>query len=402
MRITNSKRWGRGRKKDSMNTNDGFKENTDSVDYTGCVRIFNGADGEWLAKVVDSSVSDVGGGKNKRRQQQRKKRRGDGDEESGAVLECIEQLLPQQSATKSDIYNVQLYIGHLKNKQRRKWVFEKATELAVDGICILDTDYTNQDQSSHYYWEDDRDKHRAHVIEAAEQCERLTIPSISSELWSMERLVDAIISSSSSSSSNTNNNNNNSNDNDNSNNTHHNHYWLVCRERSESSPPILSVLQGIFNCTNNSKNHDRTVETTTIHILIGPEGGWVSFRKKNMHLKYICILYMSFPHFLHYFLPLFVPFLAIQSPGELETFSKLVQSQQNENDNNQIVQVDEDEQTTEQDTSSSSSPSISDSLLLSSSPVQFVSLGSTTLRAETAAITAVVAVQMHRDTVKKL
>lgn len=102
---------------------------------------------------------------------------------------------------------------------------------------------------------------------------------------------------------------------------------------------------------------------------------------------------------LHYFLPLFVPFLAIQSPGELETFSKLVQSQQNENDNNQIVQVDEDEQTTEQDTSSSSSPSISDSLLLSSSPVQFVSLGSTTLRAETAAITAVVAVQMHRDTV---
>ena len=74
-----------------------------------------------------------------------------------------------------------------------------------------------------------------------------------------------------------------------------------------------------------------------------------------------------------------------------------MQSQQNENDNNQIVQVDEDEQTTGQDTSSS--PSISDNLLLSSSPVQFVSLGSTTLRAETAAITAVVAVQMHRDTV---
>ena len=73
-----------------------------------------------------------------------------------------------------------------------------------------------------------------------------------------------------------------------------------------------------------------------------------------------------------------------------------MQSQQNENDNNQIVQVDEDEQTTGQDTSSS--PSISDNLLLSSSPVQFVSLGSTTLRAETAAITAVVAVQMHRDT----
>jgi 16S rRNA U1498 N3-methylase RsmE len=270
MRIKNSKRWGRGRKKDSMNTNDNFKDNTDSVDYTGCVRIFNGADGEWLAKVIDDSVSDDGGGKKKRMQQQRRKRRGDGDEEAGAVLECIEQLLPQQSAAKSDIYNVQLYIGHLKNKQRRKWVFEKATELAVDGICILDTDYTNQDQSSHYYWEDDRDKHRAHVIEAAEQCERLTIPSISSELWPMEQLVDAIISSSSS--------------NNNDNNSHHNHYWLVCRERSESSPPILSVLQGIFDCTNNNKNRDSTVETSTIHILIGPEGGWVS-KKMNMHLK---------------------------------------------------------------------------------------------------------------------
>ncbi|MGK3736090.1 MAG: hypothetical protein ACI8RD_002774, partial [Bacillariaceae sp.] len=74
-----------------------------------------------------------------------------------------------------------------------------------------------------------------------------------------------------------------------------------------------------------------------------------------------------------------------------------VRSQQNEDDNNHIIQVDEDEQTTEQYTSSSSS--ISNSLSLSSSPVQFVSLGSTTLRAETAAITAVVAVQMHRDTV---
>ena len=297
MRITNSKRWGRGRKKDSMNTNDDFKDNdnTDYVDYTGCVRIFNGADGEWLAKVIDDSVSGDGGGKNKRRQQQRRKRRGDGDDESGAVLECIEQLLPQQSAAKSDIYNVQLYIGHLKNKQRRKWVFEKATELAVDGICILDTDYTNQDQSSHYYWEDDRDKHRAHVIEAAEQCERLTIPSISSELWSMERLVDAIISSSNNNNDNSNSNsnsNNNDNDNDNDNNSNHNHYWLVCRERAESSPPILSVLQGIFDCTNNNNNNNRnsdsSVETTTIHILIGPEGGWVSKAKKRK--KITCTL----------------------------------------------------------------------------------------------------------------
>lgn len=77
-------------------------------------------------------------------------------------------------------------------------------------------------------------------------------------------------------------------------------------------------------------------------------------------------------------------------------FSKLAGSlssstQQNDDENCHILQLVEDDEQPEQDTSSLTSTNFL-------SPVQFVSLGSSVLRAETAAITAVVAVQMHQQT----
>lgn len=270
MRITNPKRWGK-------------KTDTNSPDYTGCVRIFNGSDGEWLAKVVVSEDAPT-------TKKQSRRKRESGNDPSTTVLECLEELRPQEV---SNSVQIDLCLGYIRDKQRRRFVFEKATELGVHSIQILETDFCNTEAASYkkkkdLLWEEEeREKHEKHVIEAAEQCERLTVPVVGNGVWTVDTLVSEVILDSS-------NDENKSND-----------LWLVCRERSETSPPILSVLD------------EATASAATIHVLVGPEGGW--------------------------------------SPRELEIFSSV-------------------------------------------EAVQFVSLGSSVLRAETAAITAVASIQMHQET----
>lgn len=183
----------------------------------------------------------------------------------------------------------------------------------------------------------------------------MTVPSISSNLWPVSRIVDVI----------TDINNINKVDNQNRN----QHYWLICRERSNSSPPILTALHEIG--ITDSKKIDTTTTSTTIHIVIGPEGGW--------------------------------------SPEELNIFSNLVQSSSSTRDDGthdsnyeEIIPIVNDDIDTKETTkaanvaSTKSTTTISNALSVSSSDVvQFVSLGSTILRAETAAITAVGVVMMH-------
>ena len=247
MRITNSKRWGKGK---ASSTSDGS-----ITDYTGCVRIFNGIDGEWLARVVE----DPGSGNSKKKQ--RRKRGGNSKSSSGTVVECLEQLRLQEGENQKPKVKIQLLFGYIRDKQRRKWIFEKATELGIDSIRILETDFSNNSSGDTYKkkdlrWEDDRDKHLLHVIEAAEQCERLSIPKIGVEPYSIEDLSKEILASIGSSSDNTNKKQSESQEVE-------QNFWLVCRERSESSLPILSILDEVYQSPN-----------PTIRILIGPEGGW--------------------------------------------------------------------------------------------------------------------------------
>jgi 16S rRNA (uracil1498-N3)-methyltransferase len=114
-------------------------------------------------------------------------------------------------------------MGRLK-KTRRKWILEKVTELGVDRIIAVETDFASQD-----VWEED--KHRLQVIEAAEQCERMTLPSLGEEVW--ENLMNQMETS-----------------NDES--------WLICRERSPDSLPLWQALP----------------TTTATNVVVGPEGGW--------------------------------------------------------------------------------------------------------------------------------
>jgi 16S rRNA (uracil1498-N3)-methyltransferase len=230
MRITNTKRWRR--------------------DHAGHVRIFNGRDGEWLAKVLEPDA----GGKKPNRRRRRSSSSSSDDDSDAVVLECIERLLPQPHDDSASP-GVELYLGRLKKKQQLRWVLEKVTELGVDGITVLDTEYSMGDGSDNDAanrgtgdpW--DFDKHKAHVIEAAEQCERMTLPTLQPNLLAWNDLIERMQQSDAEGTINC---------------------WLVCRERSETSPPILSALLDTHARYDDHFRGPRIV----FHILVGPEGGW--------------------------------------------------------------------------------------------------------------------------------
>jgi len=105
------------------------------------LRVFNGADGEWLAEVVEA---------NKR----------------GGRLVCVEQTAPLRLP--SDVW---LLFAPIK-KARTAFIVEKATELGVARIMPVITDFTNTDRLN-------IDRLRAHALEATEQCGGTFIPEVS-------------------------------------------------------------------------------------------------------------------------------------------------------------------------------------------------------------------------------
>jgi 16S rRNA (uracil1498-N3)-methyltransferase len=204
MRLSNGKRWG---------------------EWAGYVRLFNGNNGEWLAKMVVTETSTP----------QKRRRRQNKSNADNTILECLQQTKLQPSERLSSVH---LHMGRLK-KQRRKWVLEKITELGISSIEVVDTEYATTTDA----WE--FEKHCIQVIEAAEQCERLTIPKLSQAPIAWSDLITSIKESKS------------------------DQHWLVCRERCpELTEPILFALREI---NENRKGDDLQ---RNIHILVGPEGGW--------------------------------------------------------------------------------------------------------------------------------
>lgn len=114
------------------------------------VLLFNGRDGEWLARVKDAN-----------------KRRG--------LLHCEmqvrEQMLPP------DLW---LIFSPVK-KDRTNFIVEKAVELGVRRVMPVQTRFTNSER-----WR--QDKQEAHAIEAAEQCGATFVPEVA-EMASLDRLL---------------------------------------------------------------------------------------------------------------------------------------------------------------------------------------------------------------------
>ncbi|MGD9639019.1 MAG: 16S rRNA (uracil(1498)-N(3))-methyltransferase [Alphaproteobacteria bacterium] len=104
------------------------------------IKIFNGMDGEWLAKI--SSVR-----------------------KSETVIILEEQLREQE-----DLPEVELMFAPLK-KDETDFVIQKATELGVTKISPIITKRTNAARVN-------IDRLTANAIEASEQCERLSVPEI--------------------------------------------------------------------------------------------------------------------------------------------------------------------------------------------------------------------------------
>lgn len=207
----------------------------------GSIRVFDGINGEWLAQIlVEDDVSSTD--KRKRR------RRDDVDEVSAR---CTRQLRPQvcEETTNSNALSAPwLFFAPVK-KQRIKTMLEKCTELGVGRFVPIVTERV--DPSSVRDLQRDWKKLTMQTVEASEQCERLTVPPLSTtclleskcdsgDLWDLATLLTEWS-------------------------TDDARHLLICRERTAGcSVPVLKLLQSLCS--------DETV--TGVAFAIGPEGGW--------------------------------------------------------------------------------------------------------------------------------
>lgn len=198
-----------------------------------CVRVFDGVNGEWLAQIQTKQDEET--------TQLKKSRRA---HHVITTARCLQQLRPQDKEKLP-----WLFFAPIK-KARVKIMLEKCTELGVGRFVPILTDWT--DPGSIRDCIENLDKLAAQTTEAAEQCERLTVPPLTKtclgnndeeDPWNFESLLnkwsDAFCD----------------------------RHLLICRERTVddgSSVPVLAMLQILAG------------ESTapSVAFVVGPEGGW--------------------------------------------------------------------------------------------------------------------------------
>jgi len=114
------------------------------------VALFNGKNGEWLARIDVADKKKV-------------------------ILRCLEMSKPQQNPP-----DVWLMFAPIK-KTRTDFIVEKATELGAARILPLKTAFTNSDRIR-------RDRLQDHAIEAAEQCGGTFVPEVT-DMNHMEKFL---------------------------------------------------------------------------------------------------------------------------------------------------------------------------------------------------------------------
>lgn len=263
-------------------------ENDDLTSGKNCVRLFNGQDGEWLAKVRVPLHTDEGSNTNRKRRPSRQR------SEEPLEAECLVELRRQNV---HDFCRPWLLCVPLKNQSRMKLMIEKCTELGVGAIILAKSD--RMDGSIFLGASGNRndleifdavyggqgnlrdenfsglsvEKLRLQAIEASEQCERLSIPCITSDTSSIiegrkdiresiETVKDIV------------------------------RLWcdhwnrkngearklMICRERSEQNNDVQPVL----NALRENKN---------VAFLVGPEGGWS--KEEESMFDAICSQYIG-------------------------------------------------------------------------------------------------------------
>lgn len=217
-------------------------------------RAFNGIDGEYLCTLEPSSSST--GSVNSGRKSDRIKAT------LSTTASVVKILRPQIEHAENDSDHtssstrVIVYVAALK-KPRMKLLLEKVTELGVADIVIV----TTQNSESTYDDVESLQSLRAVCVESSEQCERLTVPVMTSNIalgqvaghW-LES-VQSIKSSTAASSAD-----------DREQGTRQ---LLVCRERFAGGETLLQVL-----LNRQSQQSSSSVESTVVGLLVGPEGGF--------------------------------------------------------------------------------------------------------------------------------
>ncbi|MHA6691776.1 16S rRNA (uracil(1498)-N(3))-methyltransferase [Devosia sp. A449] len=115
------------------------------------VVLFNGRDGAWLTRLTSDSKKSV-------------------------ALELVEQIAPQ-----TPVSNLWYGFAPLKT-ERLDYVVQKAVEMGVGTIQPVITRFTQVNRLKH-------ERLLANAIEAAEQCEVLSVPTVETEI-TLERLLD--------------------------------------------------------------------------------------------------------------------------------------------------------------------------------------------------------------------
>lgn len=239
------------------------KSNSDDVaNRKECVRVFNGRDGEWLAKVYAPPQTDEDSRKRRRRR----------DEVILLEVECLVELR-KQSINDDHPW---IIFSPLKNQSRMKLMIEKCTELGVGAIILAKSDRMDgtilsslsvpsngSDNLDHVYGTKVKsreenvsvEKLKLQAIEASEQSERLCIPSITTDfsfidvscnapndVFSVKDIVELWRSGLHQKNS-------------------ESRKLLICRERGEESNTVKPLLTALG-------------ENEKVAFLIGPEGGW--------------------------------------------------------------------------------------------------------------------------------
>ena len=233
----------------------------DDENLAQCVRLFDGVNGEWLARVsaVDDHDADIDAGRKKNRRRKR-------GAPSNLSAECLLQLRQQHHSNEDEL--PWLLFAPIK-KHRAKVLVEKCTELGCGKFVPIISDRTDPAAvtgciGAHQSM-DALEKLSVQALEASEQCERLSVPVVTTsiaassveepETWDVPTLLEKWCGS----------------DNGDEDITA-NRRLLVCRERMPGNG-ILSRLANEGGALKNDKRKN-------VAFLVGPEGGWSEEEEK--------------------------------------------------------------------------------------------------------------------------
>ena len=255
--LTNVMRIFKTKKRKGNRKQQNIDDTNTSTSSRDCIRIFNGNDGEWLARVHVSSQSDSTTNMRSKRPARSRKQK----EDASLVAECILQLRTQDY--KKDDRPWIMYVP-LKNQQRLKNMIEKCVEMGAGQFVAVSSDRMEGGAAMNMRF----DKLELQAVEASEQCERLDVPLISTSSENTLKDVKDIVSQWGTDMEE----------------QSKNRTLLICRERGSSEDidsgrsTVIPVLQALKNCRR-------------VSFLIGPEGGWT--KEEEAVFDEVCSKYIG-------------------------------------------------------------------------------------------------------------